>query len=255
MADFLNLNNKIALITGAGQGLGRAYAHRFAKAGAIVVVADINAENAAKVTGEIEAEGGKAFASTVDISSEGSVAKMTKSVLDAYGAIDILINNAALFSTLKMRRFEEIPVDEWRRVIDVNITGVFLAARAVTPIMREKKWGRIVNISSAAWSMGRPNYLHYTTSKAALHGLTRSMARELGEFGITVNTILPGATHTEVPRDTVSPAQMQAFLQMRSIPRLETAEDLCGAVLFLSSDASSFITGQSITIDGGLSYE
>lgn len=255
MAEFLNLHRKIALITGAGQGLGRAYALHFAQAGAIPVVADLNAESAEKVAAEVRASGGEAMAVHVDVASEDSVATMLANVVAKYGQVDIVVNNAAIFSTLKMRPFEEIPVEEWRRVIDVNITGVYLVSRAVVPLMRKGRWGRIINISSAAWSMGRPNYLHYTTSKAALIGLTRSMARELGADGITVNSILPGATHTEVSRETVSPAQMQTFLQMRSIPRLETPEDLCGAVLFLSSDASAFITGQSITIDGGLSYE
>jgi 3-oxoacyl-[acyl-carrier protein] reductase len=255
MTEFLDLSGRTALITGAGQGLGRAYAREYVRFGARVVVADIDGDKAEAVAEEIGLLGGTALAVQADVANEQSVASMYAAVQRHFGGLDILVNNAAIFSSLEMRPFGEIPLQEWRRVIDVNINGVFLATRGAVPIMAENGFGRIINISSAAWSMGRPNYLHYTTSKAALMGFTRSLAREVGPQGITVNAILPGATHTEVSRTTVSPAQMQAFLQMRSIPRLETADDLCGAVLFLSSASSGFITGQSLTIDGGLSYE
>ncbi|WP_158871406.1 SDR family NAD(P)-dependent oxidoreductase [Antarcticirhabdus aurantiaca] len=255
MSDFLGLKDRVALITGAGQGLGRAYALAYAQAGAVPIIADIDAKKAATVADELRSLGKDSLAIEVDVASEHSVADMTARVLDRFGRIDILVNNAAIFSTLKMRPFEEIPLDEWRRVIDVNVTGCFLTSKSVAAPMREAGWGRVIHISSAAWSMGRGNYLHYTTSKAALLGMTRSMARELGTHGITVNAILPGATHTEVSRETVSPDQMNAFLAQRSIPRLETPDDLCGALLFLSSDASGFVTGQTLTVDGGLSYE
>ncbi len=255
MDGFNGLPGKVALVTGAGQGLGSAYVRAYSQLGAISVVADLNLDKAESVAEDIRNNGGQAHAFHVDVASEDSVAAMVEEALEQLGRIDILVNNAAIFSTLKMRPFEKIPLKEWRRVLDVNVTGVFLVSRAVVGSMRNNGWGRIVNISSAAWAMGRPNYLHYTSSKAALVGMTRSMARELGADGITVNVLLPGATRTEIERETVSSDQMKAFLAARSIPRVETADDLIGSVMFLSSDASSFVTGQSLTIDGGMTYE
>ncbi len=249
-----DFSGKVALITGAGQGLGRAYAKAFSELGAIPIIADMNYENAVAVAEEINANGKQALAIEVDIASEDSVSEMARVVFEKFNRVDILINNAAIFSVLKMRPFEEIPLEEWRRVIDVNVTGVFLVSRAVVGSMRENGWGRIMNVSSAAWTMGRQNYLHYISSKAAIVGMTRSMARELGPYGINVNVVLPGATTTEIERETVNPEQMKAFLAQRSIPREETPEDLVGTVLFLSSTASDFVTGQSLTVDGGLTY-
>ena len=255
MTIFHGLPNKIALVTGAGQGLGKAYAKAYSQMGATSIVADLNLDKAEAVANEIRESGGEARAFYVDVASEESVATMVGEALEQLGRIDILVNNAAIFSTLKMRPFDEIPPEEWRHVLDVNVTGVFLVSRAVVGSMRKNNWGRIVNVSSAAWTMGRPDYLHYTSSKAALIGMTRSMARELGPHGITVNAVLPGATRTEIERETVSPEQMKAFLAARSIPRVETSEDLLGSIMFFSSDASSFVTGQSLTIDGGMTYE
>ncbi|MFK5980688.1 MAG: SDR family NAD(P)-dependent oxidoreductase [Rhizobiaceae bacterium] len=254
MTIFGDFTGKIVLITGAGQGLGRVYAKAYSELGAIPIIADLNHQKAVSVGKEIEASGGQALAIHVDVASEDSVASMANVALERFGQVDIIINNAAIFSTLEMRPFEEISIEEWRRVLDVNITGSFLVARAFVKSMRKKQWGRIVNVSSAAWTMGRQNYLHYTSSKAAIIGMTRSMARELGPDGITVNAVLPGATNTEIERDTVDPEQMKAFLAQRSIPRAESPEDLTGAILFLSSSASEFITGQTLTVDGGHTY-
>src|SRR4029434_10386609 len=175
-----------------------------------------------------------------------------KAVEGELGRIDILINNAAIFSTLEMRPFDQIPLEEWEAVLRVNVTGAFLCARAVVGAMRRAKWGRIINMASGAVTLGRPNYLHYITSKAALEGMTRSMARELGADGITVNSILPGATFTEIERKTVTPQQKERIISMQCVPRAETPEDLVCAVLFLASEASSFVTGQSINLDGGV---
>jgi 3-oxoacyl-[acyl-carrier protein] reductase len=249
-----DLAGRVVIVTGAGQGIGRAYARAFAAAGAAVSVADLNAEAAARVAAALAADGGRASAEAVDIADAASVARMVDAVVARHGRIDVLVNNASIFSTLAMRPFTEIPLEEWDRVLRVNVTGTFLCARAVAPHMRERGWGRIVNVSSAAVTMGRPNYLHYTTSKAAVIGMTRSLARELGPHGITVNAVLPGATDTEVERATVTAQQKAAMIAMRAVPREETPEDLVGTVLYLASEASAFVTGQSLTVDGGLTF-
>lgn len=198
--------------------------------------------------------GGKALAVETDVSDPASVALMTQVVEDQCGRIDTLVNNAGIFSTLEMRPFEQIPLEEWEQVLRVNVTGPFLCARAVLPAMRHAKRGRIINIASAAVQLGRPNYLHYIASKSALIGMSRSMARELGPDGITVNSVLPGATFTEIERKTVTPEQKQRIVSMQCIARPETPDDLVGTVLFLASDNAAFITGQSINLDGGATH-
>jgi NAD(P)-dependent dehydrogenase (short-subunit alcohol dehydrogenase family) len=243
------MKGRVAIITGAGQGLGRAFAHGFAAQGAVPVIAEINEDKGRAVA----AETGGLYVRT-DVSDPASVDAMARAVLDAYGRIDVLVNNAAIFSTLEMRPFEEILLDEWERVLRVNLTGPFLCARAVASAMRKAGWGRIINIASAAVSLGRPNYLHYIASKAGLAGMTNSLARELGPHGITVNAILPGATFTEIPRKTVTPEQKKAIVGMQCIPRPEVPEDLVGVVLFLASPASGFVTGQALTVDGGATH-
>jgi 3-oxoacyl-[acyl-carrier protein] reductase len=249
-----DLQGRTVIVTGAGQGLGRAYALGFAKEGAIPLVADLNLEAAERVAGEVRARGGESLAVQVDVGDVNSVDAMVSALMERYGRIDVLVNNAAIFSTLKMKPFEEIPLDEWDRVLHVNITGCFYTARAVAPHMRGAKRGSIVNISSAAYLMGRPNYLHYTTSKAALVGMTRSLARELGRDDIRVNVVLPGAVETEIARETVSPEQLRQQIAARALPRTEEPADLVGVVLFLASDASRFVTGQSVVVDGGLTF-
>ena len=156
---------------------------------------------------------------------------MVEQVEKHFGRIDILVNNAGIFSTLEMRPFEQIPLEEWERVLRVNVTGPMLCARAVLPAMKRAQWGRIVNMASGAVTLGRPNYLHYITSKSALIGMTRSMARELGEFGITVNAIMPGAVATEIERKTVTPQQKERIVSMQCIQRPETPDDLVGTAL------------------------
>jgi 3-oxoacyl-[acyl-carrier protein] reductase len=248
------LGGRVAIVTGGAQGIGRTFARAFAAAGAVAVVADINEEKAVAVVGEIEQAGGKAIAIRTDIAEVNSVDAMARKVAQAFGRIDILVNNAGIFSTLKMRPFEEIPLDEWSRVLHVNITGVMLCCRAVVPFMRQRNWGRIINMSSGSVSLGRPNYLHYTTSKAALIGMTRSLARELGPAGITANAILPGAVFTEIPRETVSPEQKERIVSSQCIQRPEVPDDLIGTALFLSGEGSAFLTGQCLTVDGGATH-
>jgi NAD(P)-dependent dehydrogenase (short-subunit alcohol dehydrogenase family) len=249
-----SLLGRVVIVTGSGQGIGRAFAKKFAGFGAIPVLADINQDKALEVTGEILEEGGRALPVRTDVADSGSVMSMVERVLKELGRIDVLINNAAVFSTLEMRPFDEIPLSEWDHVLRVNTTGAFLCSRAVVQTMREARWGRIIHISSAATRMGRPNYLHYIASKSALIGMARSMARELGPYGITVNAILPGATFTEIPRKTVTPKQKKAIIDSQCIGRAETPDDLVGTAIFLASTASSFLTGQTITVDGGSTH-
>lgn len=245
---------RVVVVTGGGQGIGRQFARAFAQAGAVAVIPDLDPGRASAVAAEIAASGGKALALGCDVSDPDAVGAMADRIVAEYGRIDVLINNAAIFSTLKMRPFYDIPFDEWQRVLHVNIDSVYLCCRAVVPAMRQAGWGRIVNISSAAVTLGRPNYTHYTTSKAALIGMTRSLARELGGFGITVNAILPGATFTEVARDTVTPEYMQRIVAQQCIHRAQVPEDLVGPAMFLASEGAAFVTGQCMTVDGGATH-
>ena len=249
-----SVDGRVVIITGAGQGIGRAYAHHFAKAGAIPVIAELNGQNGQRVASEIEADGGRALAVSADVTSPDSVEHMVATTMEALGRVDVLINNAAIFSQLTRRGFEDIPLDEWEDVMRVNVTGSMLCARAVLPAMRAAKWGRIINISSSTVPLGLPNFTHYVTSKAAVVGMTRAMARELGPDGITVNAIMPGLTETEVDNAGRTDAVREKVIDMQAIKRLEVPEDLVGMLLFLASPASGFITGQSLAVDGGSAF-
>ncbi len=248
------VTDRIVLITGAGQGIGRAYAHHFAANGAVPVIADIDGEKGAQVAAEIEKSGGRALAVQTDVTSPDSVAAMVETTLSSYGRLDVLINNAAVFVTLGRRPFEEIALEEWRQVMDVNITGCFICASAVTPHMRQAGWGRIINISSSTVPLGIPHFLHYVTSKSALIGMSRAMARELGSDGITVNAVLPGMIETEMENKARTPEGRQHIIGNQSLKRQQTPEDMVGTLLFLASPASGFMTGQSICVDGGSAF-
>ena len=185
-----DVSGRVVIITGAGQGIGRDYALAFAEAGAKPVLAEINADNLRNVASEIEAAGGKALAIETDVGSPESVNAMVAATLDAYGQIDVLINNAAIFATIPRRKFYDIPFDEWNNVLHVNITGSYLCSSAVVPAMQAAGQGRIINISSGTVPQGAPGFMHYVTSKAAIVGMTRVMARELGDDKINVNAVM-----------------------------------------------------------------
>jgi 3-oxoacyl-[acyl-carrier protein] reductase len=253
-ASYPSLKGRVAIVTGGGQGIGRGFSHYFAAHGAIPVIAELNGENGRRVQREIEAKGGKALAIETDVGSKASVDAMAAAALKAYGRIDCLLNNAAVFSRITMAPFWELPVDEWERAMQVNINGAFYCSRAVVPAMQEAKWGRILNFTSGTVATGAPNYLHYITSKSAIRGMTRSMARELGPWNITVNTFLPGVTKTEVPRPSVTDEQFARFAEVQCIHRLATIEDSCKLMMFMCSDEAAFVTGQIVQADGGLSF-
>jgi NAD(P)-dependent dehydrogenase (short-subunit alcohol dehydrogenase family) len=250
-----SVTDRVVIITGAGQGISRELARQFAAAGATVVVADINRSNADRVQEEIETAGGRATAVTVDIGDKTSVEAMAACAVAKLGRIDVLINNAAIFASLRKRPFWEIPVEEWERVVHVNVTGAFLSVCAVLPTMRQQRWGRIINVSSDSVPKGVPNYLHYVSSKSAVIGMTNAMARELGPDGITVNCIRPGGVATEVDR-VANPTVERRIAQLseQCIPRGMVPSDLAGLAIFLSTPASGFITGQTIACDGGMTH-
>jgi NAD(P)-dependent dehydrogenase (short-subunit alcohol dehydrogenase family) len=241
------LDGKVAIVTGGAQGIGRAIAERLAADGARIVIADLKgAENAA-------ADFADGVGLTVDVSSEDDVARMAAETVERCGAIDVLVNNAGLYASLAMRPFEQIPVDEWRQVMDVNVLSMFLTCRAVVPQMREQGGGRIVNISSGTPFRGVPFVLHYVTSKGAIVALTRALAKELGNDEILVNCVAPGFTMSAGVQEhpEVIEALRDVSIASRTIKRDMVPEDVVGAVAFLCGPESTFLTGQTMVIDGG----
>ena len=243
----MKLAGKVALVTGASQGIGHAIAGGLAAEGARIVVADLRrAEEAA--AGFPDGVG-----LTVDVSSEEDVARMAAETVERCGRIDILVNNAGLYASLAMRPFDEIPLDEWRRVMDVNVASMFLACRAVVPVMRGQGGGKIVNISSGTPFRGVPFLLHYVTSKGAIVAFTRALAKELGKDGILVNCVAPGFTMSEgvEAHPEVVEKLRDVSVAARTIQRDQVPEDVVGATVFLCGPDSDFVTGQTIVIDGG----
>ncbi len=248
------LQDRVIIITGGGQALGRTYAHAFAEQGAIPVIAELRAENGERVAAEITQKGGRALAVATDITDQSNVVDMVARALSEFGRIDCLINNAAVFSQITIAPFWELPVDEWKSAIEVNINGAFYCSRAVVPAMQERKWGRIINIASTTVPTGRPNYLHYITSKSAMIGMTRSMARELGDWNITAHLFMPGAVETEVERPSVSGAMFQNLAQQQALKRPATMDEYAGFMLWLCSDDAEFTTGQTFAANGGIAF-
>jgi len=241
------LDAKVAIVTGASQGIGRAIAGGLAREGARIVVADLRgAEEAA-------ASYADGIGLTVDVASEEDVARMAQETVERCGSIDILVNNAGLYASLAMRPFTEIPLEEWRQVMDVNVASMFLTCRAVVPVMREQGGGKIVNISSGTPFRGVPFLLHYVTSKGAIVALTRALAKELGKDSIHMNCVAPGFTMSDGVKahPEVVEKLRDVSVAARTIQRDQVPEDVVGAVVFLCTPAADFITGQTMVIDGG----
>ena len=253
-ADYHSLKVRVVVITGAGQGIGRAYAHHFADQGAIPVIAEIKAEEGANVAAEVQAAGGEALFIETDVGDMGSVTAMADAVLARYGRIDALINNAAMFTNLSHAPFWELDIEEWQRTMQVNVTGAYFCARAVAPVMKEAGWGRIINVSSGVTTIGYPNFLHYVTSKSAVIGMTRSLARELGPWNITVNTFWPSLTKTEITANSPNQERFEKQIEMQCLKRSVELSDLARVVLFLCSDESGWVNGHNIAADGGYKF-
>lgn len=248
----MRFKDKVVIITGAGQGIGRVYAHKFAEEGAKVVIAEYNETTGKKVTDEITKKGQQAWFIKTDVADEKSAQAMAKGTVDKYGRIDILINNAALFATLGFKPFDQIPNEEWDRVMAINLRGLWLCCKAVVPFMKAQKKGKIINTSSSAWDIGRPLYLHYITSKAGVVGFTRGLAREVGDWNINVNCVSYAGVITEIERASFTPEAKKWLISQQAIKRPGVPEELVGTVMFLASEDSDFVTGQNIHPNGGM---
>ena len=246
----MRLKDKVAIVTGAAKGLGRAFAIGMAKEGAkIMVVTRKDLANLGKTVREIEAMGGVAKAFQADVAIEKDVIKMAEETVKVFGKIDILVNCAAIYDGLVRKFFTEIDPNEWDQVMTVNVKGPWLCTRAVFPYMKEQGEGKIVNLSSEVFFNGSPSLVHYVASKGGVIGLTRALATELGPHNININAVAPGFTDTEASRHVADVTKYD--VSKTPLRRLEQPNDLLGAVIFLASDESNFITGQTLLVDGG----
>ncbi|WP_417725200.1 SDR family NAD(P)-dependent oxidoreductase [Salipiger sp.] len=256
----MRLKDKVAVVTGANSGIGRAIADRFAEEGAIIAVVAMNQERIDSTVAEIKAAGGRAAGYRVDVSSQDEVKALMASVAEEFGRIDILINNAGI---TRYRPFDTTTGEDWDMVLNIDLKGVFFCAQAAAPYMRKQNYGRIVNISSAAGtgstpgaSAGSPGATApYAAAKAAVNMLTKTLARELGPNGITVNAVAPGTFPTAISTSTRTPEELAAHLERRKqtlvLQRIGTLDEVATPVLFFASDDSSYVTGQTLCVDGG----
>ncbi len=250
----MRLRDKVAIVTGGARGIGKAFALRLAGEGARVVIADVL--DGAGALREIAARGGEAIAVQTDVSQEQSTKVMARTAIERFGRIDILVNDAGIFADLGRKPFFEIPSEEWDRVLGINLKGMFHCCKAVYLQMKKQGKGKIINITSSTFFEGVPYFIHYVSSKGGIIAFTRALAREVGDDGICVNAVAPGLTVSEVVEgNPMFPEEhLREHAGSRCIKRIEVPEDLTGTVLFLASDDSDFITGQTILVDGGKSF-
>lgn len=245
------LDGRVAVITGSAQGIGWVYAEAMAKEGAKIVINDVT--DCEKPAQALRDSGAEAIGIQADVTDLGAMEEAVQRTVDVFGSVDVLVNNAAIFAGLQRRSFFDIPMDEWDKVIHVNITGTFVPIRAFAQQMKKQGSGKIVNISSAVVATGIPDFVHYTTSKSAVIGMTRAMARELGPSGISINAVMPG--YVMAPSNEGNPKSVDDMnVSRRSIQRTGYPADVVGTVLYLSTSESDFVTGQSIIVDGGICF-
>jgi len=244
-----NLEGRVAVVTGAGRGIGLAYARGLAQDGASVVIVDLEKELAEAAANELAAEGHETFAVVADVSSKEQTLEMAAKVREKYGAAHILVNNAAIFHSYKRDPQMVVEMEYWRKIFAVNVEGVLLCTQAIAPMMIEGGWGRVINQTSTAAYLG--NGGHYPASKAAVIIVTQGFARELGPHGITVNAIAPGLIDTEASRSTMPEGREAFWIEQSYLKRRAFPEDLVGTLRFLASDDSAWVTGQTMIVDGG----
>jgi 3-oxoacyl-[acyl-carrier protein] reductase len=241
--------SRVAIVTGGARGLGRAYVNGLAREGYAVAIADLL--DASGAAAEIEGEGGRAMAVVCDVGDSAGPDAMAAAVLERFGRIDVLVNNAGYFTQIVKRPFDELTVEEWDEAYRVNVRGTWLCCKAVVPAMKAGGGGRIINTSSMTVPGGVPYFLHYVASKSAIVGLTRALARELGEHGIAVNTISPDYVPHDPDYAGRQPEMAALIAQQRCFKRDQVPEDLVGTILYLAGEGSAFVTGQNLYVNGG----
>lgn len=250
----MRMNGKVAIVTGGAMGIGHAICETLAAQGAAIVIADLAGAQAAAE--RLQQAGHRAIGVTADVSSELDAARMVADALDAFGHVDVLVNNAAIYSTLQIKPFEELTVADWKKMFDVNVIGQFLCCRAVLPALRRQGAGRIISISSAVAFKGNPGMLHYVASKGAIVSMTRTLATELGPYNILVNSVAPGFTLSDgVHQNPELAGKVSGFsVRSRALQRDMVPVDVVGAVSFFAGPDAGFITGQTLVVDGGAYY-
>src|SRR5438034_5580842 len=249
----MRLQNKVAIVTGAAHGIGKAYARGFAQEGAHLVIADVDRPGGEAVAKALVDSGLSAWARTTDVRRFADVEGLMRETVDRFGVIEIVVNSAAIYVTQKLWKgpVEELAIEEWDRVLEVNLKGVFLCCKAVIPIMKQQRNGKIINIASGTFFSGSGNMPHYTTAKGGVVALTRVMARQLGEWGINVNCMTPGSTMSEESASDEVVKRREGSMEKRAFRRIEIPADIVGTALFLASNDSDFVTGQLLVVEGG----